>query len=230
MNAVPIISLTSPLQVNDWFLSVTMVTLLLMLVIMGPYRYDYQDSVSLMFRFKNPDGEIKYPLLSTIGNILLFILSSICVGVAVSVYTHDIREEGFSTVMFLLRFSSLALVAFLLKLLFYTIANKILYERQIITLKPGRWNCFFVMTFSVTGLLVLSFSILVFLLNLPLVLLLIFCALMRILMISGRIFKIKTTLFKNQRSNSGFIMYLCAFEIAPVLVEFVLLRYLFGLI
>ena len=230
MNAVPIISLTSPLQVNDWFLSVTIVTLLLMLVIMGPYRYDYQDSVSLMFRFKNPDGEIKYPLLSTIGNILLFILSSISVGVAVSVYTHDIREEGFSTVMFLLRFSSLALVAFLLKLLFYTIANKILYERQIITLKPGRWNCFFVMTFSVTGLLVLSFSILFFLLNLPLVLLLIFCALMRILMISGRIFKIKTTLFKNQRSNSGFIMYLCAFEIAPVLVEYVLLNELIGLI
>ena len=230
MNAVPIISLTSPLQVNDWFLSVTIVTLLLMLVIMGPYRYDYQDSVSLMFRFKNPDGEINYPLLSTIENILLFILSSICVGVAVSVYTHDIREEGFSTVMFLLRFSSLALVAFLLKLLFYTIANKILYERQIITLKPGRWNCFFVMTFSVTGLLVLSFSILVFLLNLPLVLLLIFCALMRILMISGRIFKIKTTLFKNRRSNSGFIMYLCAFEIAPVLVEYVLLNELFGLI
>ena len=230
MNAVTIISLTSPLEVNDWFLSVTIVTLLLMLVIMGPYRYDYQDSVSLMFRFKNPDGEIKYPLLSTIGNILLFILSSICVGVAVSVYTHDIREEGFSTVMFLLRFSSLALVAFLLKLLFYTIANKILYERQIITLKPGRWNCFFVMTFSVTGLLVLSFSILVFLLNLPLVLLLIFCALMRILMISGRIFKIKTTLFKNQRSNSGFIMYLCAFEISPVLVEYVLLNKFFGLI
>ena len=230
MNAVPIISLTSPLQVNDWFLSVTIVTLLLMLVIMGPYRYDYQDSVSLMFRFKNPDGEIKYPLLSTIGNILLFILSSISVGVAVSVYTHDIREEGFSTVMFLLRFSSLALVAFLLKLLFYTIANKILYERQIITLKPGRWNCFFVMTFSVTGLLVLSFSILFFLLNLPLVLLLIFCALMRILMISGRIFKIKTTLFKNRRSNSGFIMYLCAFEIAPVLVEYVLLNELIGLI
>ena len=230
MNAVPIISLTSPLQVNDWFLSVTIVTLLLMLVIMGPYRYDYQDSVSLMFRFKNPDGEINYPLLSTIENILLFILSSICVGVAVSVYTHDIREEGFSTVMFLLRFSSLALVAFLLKLLFYTIANKILYERQIITLKPGRWNCFFVMTFSVTGLLVLSFSILVFLLNLPLVLLLIFCALMRILMISGRIFKIKTTLFKNQRSNSGFILYLCAFELAPILIEFMLTSRLFGLI
>ena len=98
------------------------------------------------------------------------------------------------------------------------------YKRQIITLKPGRWNCFFVMSFSVAGLLILVFSVLVLFLNLPLVSLLVFAFLMRILVISGRIFKIKTTLFKNQSSNSGFIMYLCAFEIAPVLIEFVLLR------
>ena len=230
MNSVPIISLSSPLEVNDWFLSVTMLTLLLMLVIMGPNRYDYIDSFFSMFRFKTPDGDVRYPLLSTIGNILIFILSCICVGVAVSIYTHDIREEGLSVVLFLLRFSSLTVAAFLLKLLLYTTANKILYERQVITLKPTRWNCFFVMSFSVAGLLILLFSILVFLLNLPLVLLLVFSALIRILVIIGRIFKIKTTLFKNRRTNSGFIMYLCALEIAPVLLEYVLLNRFFSLI
>ena len=222
--SVPVFSLINPLEVNDWFLSVTILTLLLMLVIMGPYRHAYVGAVSSMLRFKSPDGDIKYPLLSTIGNILLFILSCFCVGITVSVYTQDIREEGPSVVLFLLSFSSLALVSFLLRLLLYTIINKFLYERQLITLKPGRWNCFFVMTFSVTGLLALVFSILVVWLDIPLVLLLVFSVLIRILMISGRIFKIKTTLFKNKRSNSGFIMYLCAFEIAPVLIEFVLLR------
>ena len=228
--SVPVFSLINPLEVNDWFLSVTILTLLLMLVIMGPYRHAYVGAVSSMLRFKSPDGDIKYPLLSTIGNILLFILSCFCVGITVSVYTQDIREEGPSVVLFLLSFSSLALVSFLLRLLLYTIINKFLYERQLITLKPGRWNCFFVMTFSVTGLLALVFSILVVWLDIPLVLLLVFSVLIRILMISGRIFKIKTTLFKNQRSNSGFIMYLCAFEIAPVFVEYVLLNELFGLI
>ena len=228
--SVPVFSLINPLEVNDWFLSVTILTLLLMLVIMGPYRHAYVGAVSSMLRFKSPDGDIKYPLLSTIGNILLFILSCFCVGITVSVYTQDIREEGPSVVLFLLSFSSLALVSFLLRLLLYTIINKFLYERQLITLKPGRWNCFFVMTFSVTGLLALVFSILVVWLDIPLVLLLVFSVLIRILMISGRIFKIKTTLFKNISSNSGFNLYLCASEIAPVLVEYVLLDKFFGLI
>ena len=230
MMSVPIISLVNPFQINDWFLLVVILTLLVMLIIMGPYRYEYIDSFSSMFRFKTPDGDVRYPLLSTTGIVMLFILSCFCVGITVSIYTHDIREEGMSVVLFLLRFSSLAVVAFLLKLLLYTTVNKILFERQIITLKPTRWNCFFVMSFSVAGLLTLLFSILVFLLNLPLVLLLVFSGLMRILVIIGRIFKIKTTLFKNRRTNSGFIMYLCAFEIAPVFLEFVLLNRFFSLI
>ena len=132
--------------------------------------------------------------------------------------------------MFLLRFSLLAIAAFILRLFLYSSINKYLYKRQVITLKPGRWNCFFVMSFSVTGLLVLVFTIFVALLDIPVVSLVVFSSLIRILMILGRIFKIKTTLFKNQRSNVGFIMYLCAFEIAPVFLEFVLLNRFFSLI
>ena len=230
MNPVALICLSSPLEVNDYFLSVTMLTLLLMLVIMGPYRHDYIDSISSMFRFKTPDDDVRYPLHSTIEYAMLSILSCISVGVTVSVYTHDIKEEGFAIVLFLLMFSSFAITAFVLKLLLYTSVNKILYKRQIITLKPIRWNCFFVMSFSVIGLLVLFFSITVVLLDFPLVLLLVFSALIRILVIIGRIFKIKTTLFKNQRTNSGFILYLCALEIAPVLLEYVLLDRFFSLI
>lgn len=230
MNPVPIFSFSSPLEVNDWFLSVAMLSLLLMLVIMGPYRQDYIESVSSMFRFKTPDGDVRYPLFSTIENVFLFILSCISVGVSTTVYTHDLKEDGYTIVLFLLWFSLLLVAAFVLKLLLFTIVNKILYERQVITLKPGRWNCFFLMSFSVAGLLILVFSIIVFLLDLPILLLFIFVYLIRILVILGRIFKIKTTLFKNQRTNSGFIMYLCAFEIAPVFIEFVLLNSFLGII
>ena len=225
-----IISLVNPFQVNDWFLSVVILTLLIMLVIMGPYRFEYIDSFSSMLRFKNPDGDVSYPLLSTVENIMVFVLSCVIIGISVAIYSQDLTEEGLGQIIFLLWYSFFATIAFVLKLLLYTAANKILYKRQVITLKPGRWNCFFVMSFSAAAFLILVFSVLVLFLNLPHVLLLVFAYGMRILVISGRIFKIKTTLFKNQRSNSGFIMYLCAFEIAPVLVEFVLLRYLFGLI
>ena len=219
-----IISLANTFQVNDWFLSVVILTLLLMLIIMGSYRYEYIDSFSSMLRFKNPDGDVSYPLLSTLENIIVSVLSCISIGIAVTIYSQDLMEEGFEKVILLLWYSFFVTVAFVLKLLLYSTVNKILYKRQVITLKPGRWNCFFVMSFSVAGLLILVFSVLVLFLNLPHVLLLVFAYLMRILVISGRIFKIKTTLFKNRRTNSGFIMYLCAFEIAPIFLELVLLN------
>ena len=227
---LPIIDLKTYYGINDWFLSAMIVTLLLMLVIMGPYRYDYVKSFLSMLRFKSPDGDVSYPLLSTAENIAVFILSSISIAIAVGIYSHDLMEEGFSQIIFLLWYSAAVVVCLVIKLLLYTVTNKILYRKQIITLKPGRWNCFFVMSYSVAGLLILIISICVVFLNIHLLTLLIFAYLMRILVISGRIFKMKTTLFKNQRSNLGFIMYLCAFELAPILIEFTLTSKLFGLI
>ena len=230
MMSFPLNNLVNYYQINDWFLSVMILNLLLMLVLMGPYRFAYIDSISSMFRFKNPDGDISYPLLSTVEYIIIFLLSCNSVGIAVGIYSHDLLEEGFSQVIFLLWYSSLVVLAFVIKLLLYTSVNRVLYKKQIITLKPGRWNCFFVMSFSVAGFLILAFSIIVVFLKIPLVVLLVFAYLMRLLVIIGRIFKIKTTLFKNQRSNLGFIMYLCAFELAPILIEFMLTSRLFGLI
>ena len=227
---LPIIDLKTYYGINDWFLSAMIVTLLLMLVIMGPYRYDYVKSFLSMLRFKSPDGDVSYPLLSTAENIAVFILSSISIAIAVGIYSHDLMEEGFSQIIFLLWYSAAVVVCLVIKLLLYTVTNKILYRKQIITLKPGRWNCFFVMSYSVAGLFILVFSIITVFLDFHLLTLLIFAYLMRILVISGRIFKIKTTLFKNQRSNLGFIMYLCAFELAPILIEFTLTSKLFGLI
>ena len=230
MRFIPLIDLTTSYQLNDWFLSAMIVTLLLMLITMGPYRYDYVRSFLSMFRFKSPDGDVSYPLLSTFENILVFLLSSISIAIAVGIYSHDIMEEGFSQIIFLLWYSCGVVVCLVVKLILYTVTNKILYRKQIIALKPSRWNCFFVMSYSVSGLLILFFSIIVVFLDIHLLVLLIFAYLMRALVITGRIFKIKTTLFKNRRSNSGFIMYLCAFELAPILIEFMLTSRLFGLI
>ena len=227
---LPIIDLKTYYGINDWFLSAMIVTLLLMLVIMGPYRYDYVKSFLSMLRFKSPDGDVSFPLLSTAENIAVFILSSISIAIAVGIYSHDLMEEGFSQIIFLLWYSAAVVVCLVIKLLLYTVTNKILYRKQIITLKPGRWNCFFVMSYSVAGLIILIISICVVFLNIHLLVLLIFAYFMRVLVIAGRIFKIKTTLFKNQRSNSGFILYLCAFELAPILIEFLLTSRLFGLI
>lgn len=217
-----LIDLSDSFRVNDWFLSVMILTLLLMLLIMGPYRSDYTKSFMSMFRFKSPDGEISYPLLSSWENIFIFVLSCVSMGIAAGIGSREMT--------FVLWYSFLTLSLSLVRLMLYTIANKILYSRQIITLKPGRWNCFFVMSVSVAGLLILLASALVLFLDIPFIVLYVFACLMHILVVSGRIFKIKTTLFKNQRSNLGFILYLCAFEIAPIPIEFILSDSFFGLI
>lgn len=230
MPPVPIFSLVNPVQVNDWFLSVVILTLLLMLVIMGPYRFYFISSVSSALRFKNPDGDVFYPLIPTRGYVTLFLLSCIGVGVSVAVYISDVTAGDSMQAMPLLWYSLVALVCFLFRLLLYTSVNRVLYRKQVITLKPGRWNCFFLMTFSVAGMLILLFSILVFFFDMPVLILLFFAVYLRVFVISGRIFKIKTTLFKNRRTNLGFIVYLCALEIVPLFLEFVLWRYSIGLI
>ena len=227
---IPIIDLVNFCGFNDWFLLAMIVTLLLMLIIMGPYRYEYAESFMSMFRFRSPDGDVSFPLLSTVENIFIYLLSCISIALAVAVYSQDLMEEGTSSIHFLLWYSSMMVSFFLLKLVCYTIVNKILYKRQVITLKPARWNCFFVMTFSVCALLILMFSILVIFLNIHLFALFVFAYLMRILNITGRIFKMKTALFKNSCSNLGFILYLCAFEIAHVVLEFIISSTILGLI
>lgn len=225
-----VISLANTFQVNDWFLSVMILTLLLMLVVMGPYGNSFIDGFSSMLRFKNPDGDVSFPLLSTVGYASAFILSCLSVGMAATIFLQDVTKDGTEPLLFLSGFSVVVLMALVVKLLLYTTVNKILYKSQTIRLKPARWNCFFVMTVSIAGFSVLVFSAVVLFLGLPVVLLLVFGCLMRILVISGRIFKIKTTLFKDKRSNLGFIVYLCAFEIVPVLIELVFSGRYLGLI
>ena len=222
--------LNTPVAINDWLLLAVIVTLVLMLVIMAPYNASYKKAVRSMYRFNNPDSDVWYPLFPTIGFISVFVLSCISVAFAIVLYTSDITEPGMGPVYSLLLISSLFTGFFTAKLLLYTIVNSRLYKSQTIALKPIRWNCFIVMNFSVAGFLILVFSLVVMFLGLPLFLVLVFCALVRILVIIGIIFKIKTSLFKNRRSNSGFILYLCAFEIAPVIIEVVILNNFVGLI
>lgn len=222
--------LDTPVNINDWFLLVMITSLVLMVSIMGPYRKSYKTSVRSMYKFNTPDGDVEYPLFSTLGFVVLFILSCISIGIALVLYSQDVSVEGTEPVMSLLSVSLVLIICFFVKLLLYTIVNNWLYKSQTIFLKPVRWNCFMVMTFSVAGFIILVLAFIVYFLRLPSILLPVLCYLVRIFVIAGRIFKIKTSLFKNRSSNSGFFLYLCAFEIVPVLIEMVILNNYIGLI
>ena len=223
-------SINTPVDINDWFLLVMIVSMVLMVLIMGPYWKSYKISIRSMYKFSTPDGDVEYPLFSTLGFVTVFVLSCISISIAFVLYSQDVSVEGTEPLLVLLSVSSVIVLCFVAKLLLYTIVNNWLYKSQTINLKPLRWNCFVVMSFSVGGFVILMLAFIVHFFSLPLFLLLVLSYLVRILIISGRIFKIKTSLFKNRSSNSGFILYLCAFEIVPVIIELGFLNKYIGLI
>lgn len=223
-------SINTPVSINDWFLLVMIVSMVLMVLIMGPYWKSYKTSIRSMYKFNTPDGDVEYPLFSTLGFVTVFVLSCIGIAIALVIYSQDVSVEGTEPLLTLLSVSLVIVLCFVAKLLLYTIVNNWLYKSQTINLKPLRWNCFVVMSFSVGGFVILLLAFIVHFFSLPLFLLLILNYLVRILIISGRIFKIKTSLFKNRSSNSGFILYLCAFEIVPVIIELGFLNEYIGLI
>ena len=223
-------SINTPVNINDWFLLVMIVSMVLMILIMGPYWKSYKTSIRSMYKFSTPDGDVEYPLFSTLGFVTVFVLSCIGIAIAFVLYSQDVSVEGVEPLLTLLSVSSVIVLCFVAKLLLYTIVNNWLYKSQTINLKPLRWNCFVVMSFSVGGFVILMLAFIVHFFSLPLFLLLVLSYLVRILIISGRIFKIKTSLFKNRSSNSGFILYLCAFEIVPVIIELGFLNEYIGLI
>ncbi|MBR6370659.1 MAG: DUF4271 domain-containing protein [Bacteroidaceae bacterium] len=223
-------SINTPVSINDWFLLVMIVSMVLMVLIMGPYWKSYKTSIRSMYKFNTPDGDVEYPLFSTLGFVTVFVLSCIGIAIALVIYSQDVSVEGTEPLLTLLSVSLVIVLCFVAKLLLYTIVNNWLYKSQTINLKPLRWNCFVVMSFSVGGFVILLLAFIVHFFSLPLFLLLILSYLVRILIISGIIFKIKTSLFKNRSSNSGFILYLCAFEIVPVIIELGFLNEYIGLI
>ena len=223
-------SINTPVSINDWFLLVMIVSMVLMVLIMGPYWKSYKTSIRSMYKFNTPDGDVEYPLFSTLGFVTVFVLSCIGIAIALVICSQDVSVEGTEPLLTLLSVSLVIVLCFVAKLLLYTIVNNWLYKSQTINLKPLRWNCFVVMSFSVGGFVILLLAFIVHFFSLPLFLLLILSYLVRILIISGRIFKIKTSLFKNRSSNSGFILYLCAFEIVPVIIELGFLNEYIGLI
>lgn len=222
MTFIPVSLLDTPLDANDWLMTILVLVFLLMLLIMGPHAEYYSKTVSSMYRFNNPDSDVTFPPFSPFGFVAVFILSCIGMGFTVFQFIGDVSDKTTGPVGDLFMISAMLLVVYAVRLLIYQMVNSILYRSQTINLKPTRWNGFYVATFSAACFVVLVFSAFVLFLRLPLLLLPVFVLLLRIIVVVGRIFKIKTALFKNNRSKSGFILYLCALEIVPMILTFVI--------
>jgi len=221
MSFVPL-AMTGQIEINDGFLSVMIAVFLLMFLVMGPYRNDFRRSVSSMFKFKTPDPEISFPQYSSLGFVLLFILSVISMGIPIAYCCHGASPDNSSALSGLFIVTGMTAALIFAWLLLYHAVNKVLYRSQSIKVRPTRWNCFFLTIFAVTAILILTFSILVMFLGIPEIVLGIFAIVVTVLMAIGRIFRVITALFRNKRLSYGIILYLCALELIPAVFTVVI--------
>ena len=223
MTIVPILSLNSPVNANDWYLLVMTLSFLLSLFIMGPFLEQYTKGLSVMFRFNSPDADLCFPMFSPSGYVTISLISCINLGLALSLTVWDPSQPGASMLLNVLSASGVFGLSCALKMLLYQLVNNSMYKSQKTTLKPIRWNGFFVMAFSASSFMVLMLAAVVLFTGLPQLFLTIFSFLVLLTIEIGLIFKLKTSLFKKKYSIIGFILYLCALEIGPIVLMLVLL-------
>ena len=223
MNAFPIVSISMPIDVNDWYLLVMTVSFLLSISIMGPFMSSYSKGLSVMFRFNSPDADLSFPMFSPVGYVAISLLSCINLGLSLSMTLWDITEPGSQILLRILSASGVFGAACAVKLLLYQTVNSSLYKSQVTSLKPIRWNGFFIMAFSAASFIVLVLSVVVLFLSLSDVIIT-FGAFITLLTIEvGLFFRLKTSLFKKKYSIIGFILYLCALELGPIVLMLLLL-------
>ena len=219
MNNVSIGLPGSPVEVNDWYMLFMVMSFVLNLLFIGSYTHSYAKGLSNMFRFSSPDSDLVYPHYSPSGYVIIPLLSCIDLGLAFVLYTHDVSVAGTSLASSFLSATGFFGLFFLFKVALYQGVNKALYETQSITMKPIRWNIFFIMVFSASSFFILTLSAIVLFMELDSRLVL----LILLIMETGVVFKIKTALFRNKCSTYGFILYLCALEFLPVILMAVVL-------
>lgn len=221
---LPFISeLDSPVDVNDWYLLILIISFLLSLYVMGSYIASYLDGLSVMYRFNSPDSDIRYPEFSPFGKIVVVLLSCINMGLGLSLILSDLSGPEKNAVSVFFEASVWPLLFFGIRIFLYQIVNASLYRSQVIKLKTSRWNGFFIMVFSASGLCVLVLTSVVLFMKLPSLVLVICMSILMLLAETGLFFKIKTSLFKNKCSNTRLILYLCALELGPIILVLVLL-------
>ena len=223
MSSVSIATLDTPVRADDWYLVFMTVSILLSILVMGPYRKFYFKGISNMFRFNSPGADICFPLYTPLGYVLVSMLSCTNFGLALLLLSSSPECSGISMIYMVLTASGLSGLFFLFKLLLYQIVNSSLYKSQATMVKTSRWNGFFIMAFSATGFAVVLLTAVVLFLELPSYILAVCSVIVVMMTETGLIFKIKTSLLRNNCSTYSFILYLCALELGPIALMLVLL-------
>ncbi|MBO4268461.1 MAG: DUF4271 domain-containing protein [Bacteroidaceae bacterium] len=210
---------------TDWFLLALIVAVLVVVVTVGPERDCYVDSVASMFRYRSSDTEIVYPSGSLFSGIVLFLVSCVSFSLMLCSIEGEYSLESGRGLYLLAVGAASAALFYIVKLILYTSVNGQLFRKQKITVKPSRWNGFFNMLFTVSGVMFLVVALIVTFLGPPRLYSLILAFSVPVFIETGVFYKLKSALFKNKVSGMGFFYYLCALEFSPLALAILVLMW-----
>lgn len=213
-----VLEISAPVQADDWFLIILIVTFLLSFFSFAPRRAAFFRLADSLFKFKNPDGKVLIPRTAPLEFVLQSLLSCLSVSLFLTVSENGRILSGSSIWLPFLRNFGYVASVFIIKLVLYQSVNTWLYRKQSTAVKPTRWNGFFVSVFFVAGIAALLLCIVTVFFTIPYNIVPLLYLLFILLLEMGLAFKIKTAIFRNKCTILSFFLYLCALELGPLVL------------
>ncbi len=209
--------------VDNWMMIVFLTVLLLMSLLVGPSFRQFMDSIMSVFSFRKMGPELKTMVRSTVHSVALAAVSLASVSLSVGLAVCEPSERpGMNAGVVLCSFIAFVVI-FTFKQLLCHLVNTKLYSRQLIQMKPVRWNALNTTMIAFFGMLLIGVNLLAIFVPLSAATVRIVALICLVLTESGLIFKVLTSLFTTRFNFLGILLYLCALEIGPAVFALVLL-------
>lgn len=217
-------SLFNPVQpADDWIMLYLVATVLLTCLLLGPHLHQFLDALNYAFNRKSLVSEIRTLTLPPVLSVGLSMVSLASVSLTAVLAGFEVpgKENGqalAAAVIFPVLF-----LTFFLKQFFVRTVNRRLYARQMVTIKPVRWNMFSSTLLAFWGVLHTLLNILAVFAGIPAGITFKASIVVMAIVETVMIVKIKTSLFSTQCNFLGIMLYLCTLEFGPLLFALVIL-------
>lgn len=218
-----VLALSAPVSVDDWTLAAMIVLFLAACLTVGPYIGDVLRTVASACSFGKSGGELKIRTWSPGRTFALTIVSCAAIAMALGFSRCPEPASGMTWPYVIKAFTTVILL-FVLKQSVCRTVNSRLFNRQLTSVKPVRWNSFLSTMLAFSGILFLLVSFVCIFTGMSARAVRYCIVFIVVLMESGVVYNIKTALFSGRCSIFGFLLYLCTLEFGPLALAMVILR------
>ncbi len=208
---------------DDWTMLALLVLFLASCLLLGPQLGTLKTSLVYVYRIKNLNSEFKTLNLSPLHSIAVAIVSVLSVSFASALAGIIPERTDTHTLVSVLHAFIYIVFCILLKQQLSHVVNNRMYATQKICVKPLRWNALSMTMLSFLGISSLVICLMEMFIPFPSAVYIILLSFLVLLCLYGKIIKAKSSLFSTRCKLLGIILYLCALEIAPLVLALFLM-------